>query len=68
MPLDDGSRPNKRSCYTPDPLPTDIYVSYEKYSINFNTPYEYPQVILLRFYTPSTYHTIAREKPGCTKE
>ena len=63
MPIGDSSIPNKRACYTPDPLPYAIYVTSGNYVITFTTPYESSKVIFLNYDTPNNYHTMMKYKP-----
>ena len=51
MPIDDSLRPNKKSCYTPEPLPDDIYVASKTSVINLNNHCESPNFILLTYIT-----------------
>ena len=62
MPIDDGPFPNKRSCYTSDPLPAAIYVSYRKSAIRLTPPCESPKAILLTPDDSKTGHTIMGDK------
>ena len=68
MPIDDSFRPNKRSRYTPNPLPAAIYVASENSVSTLTTLSDSPQVIALNYYAPNTDHNTMRKKPGHATE
>ena len=65
MPIYDSYIPNKRSYNYPDLLPVDIYTDTGKYIITLTNPSDPPQVILLTYDSPKTYHVIMRDKHDC---
>ena len=45
-------------------IPATIYVAFGKSVNTLTTPYDPPQVILLKFYDPDTDHITIIDKPG----
>ena len=58
MPIGNSTRPNKRSHYTSEPLPAEMYVAPGKYVSTLTTPSDSPQFILLNRDYNNTHHTI----------
>ena len=59
----DRPRPHKVSCYTPDLLPDTISVAYESSVINFTTPSDFPQLLILISDNPNLPHAMNKDWP-----
>ena len=58
--IDDKPRPDKRACYTPDPPPVAISVTYEKIVSALTTLYDLEQLFLLTSDNPKPPHAIMK--------
>ena len=61
--IDDIPHLDKRACYIPDMLPSDIFVASKKYVSNLTNPYDYPQVIAITFDDNKPHHATKKDNP-----
>ena len=68
MTIDDSSRPNKISRYTPYQFPNTTYVAYGNYVSTLTTTSDFPHYIILSYDSPNTVYTIMGDNPNFGKE
>ena len=58
---------DKKDHYTPDLLPSAVFVASENCVITLTTPYDYPQLLHLTFDDPNPIHAMNIYKPYCVR-